>query len=135
MAAKHQLDLKHMMKNIFVMSLLMLYSAASLRIDSLHQFFHADDVAELHSAEHENNPCHKNIYHQQREAGCDHQSHLTENTKCPLCEFNISSDELLFVPDQIKITFQRAINQSSYQEGALSLSIFILSGRGPPHYI
>jgi hypothetical protein len=75
--------------------LLALYAAAALKVDSIHELLHAREFAELHSIEQENNPCHKSIYHQEAERGCEHQSHITENTKCPLCEYSSSADELL----------------------------------------
>jgi hypothetical protein len=75
--------------------LLALYAAAALKVDSIHELLHAREFAELHSVAQENNPCHKSIYHQEAEKGCEHKSHITENTKCPLCEYNSSVDELL----------------------------------------
>jgi hypothetical protein len=75
--------------------LLALYALAAVKVDSFHELFHAQEVAELHSVQQENNPCHKSIYHQAAEAGCEHPLHYTENKKCPLCEYHASGDQLL----------------------------------------
>ncbi len=132
---KNRLDNKALLRSFAVLLLLVLYSVASLRIDSLHQFFHSRNIVELHSAEQERNPCHKNIYHQQREAGCKHQSHLTENAKCPLCEFKISSDEWLTTPGAAPHAFQLPAIQFYYPEEIPSPSLFLLSGRSPPQHV
>lgn len=38
----------------------------------------------LHSAEHENNPCHRSIYHHDTDHGCQHESHITSDDACSL---------------------------------------------------
>lgn len=75
--------------------LLVLYGAAALKVDSLHELFHTKELRELHSLEQENNPCHKSVYHHESQKGCEHKAHITENTKCPLCEFNGTPDQLV----------------------------------------
>jgi hypothetical protein len=112
--------------------LLALYSVAALRVNSFHELFHAKEIAELHSAEQENNPCHKSIYHQQSQAGCEHKSHITENTKCPLCELNVTPDQLvenLF--EQTKSTITQA-EQPNWLDSILASHQVCLSSRGPP---
>lgn len=112
--------------------LLVLYSAAALKVDSFHELFHAQELAELHSVEHENNPCHKSVYHQESQEGCEHKSHITENTKCPLCEYNVTPDQLVqeFTTQSKPNTSQS--KQTSWIDVELASVNKSLSSRGPP---
>ena len=114
------------------LALLLLYSVSSLRIDSVHQLFHAENVTELHSAEKENDPCHKNIYHQQKESGCEHKSHITENSKCSFCEYGGGFKEILLTRFDAAITFQQSIPESFHREESLSPYLYRGAGRSPP---
>jgi len=126
--------LNRLLRDFSLVALLVLYSAASLRIDSLHQLFHAEEIVELHSPEQESNPCHKSIYHQQTKKGCEHTSHFTLNTKCPLCEYNGGSEQLICIPQTDQSKIQTASSSLSFQENLLASPIFLLSDRGPPPY-
>ena len=114
-------------------SLLAVYAASSLRLDSIHQLFHAENITELHSVEKEGDPCHKNIYHQQKASGCEHKSHIIQNTKCPVCEYNNTNPKEFF-PDQSDVTqyFESTELKIYFQEGHSSNNCFCVSGRGPP---
>lgn len=127
--------LNRLFRDFSLLALLILYSAASLRVDSLHQFFHAEEIVELHSLEHESDPCHKSIYHQQSEKGCHHQSHLSSNTKCPLCEHKVSSDELCFILEKDQTINYSTSSEILVKENLSSPSIFLSSGRAPPQYV
>jgi hypothetical protein len=112
--------------------LLALYAAAALKVDSIHELVHANEFAELHSVEQENNPCHKSIYHQEAEKGCEHKSHITENTKCPLCEYSSSIDELL--PNLVEQSTEASTPALPVliSEGLHFSSTFAHADRGPP---
>ena len=113
--------------------LLLVYTASSLRLDSIHQLFHVEDITELHSVEKESDPCHKNIYHQQKASGCAHKSHITQNTKCTICEYNnANSKEILSGQDTAIQLFQSAELKIYFNEGSLSSYTIRISGRGPP---
>jgi hypothetical protein len=112
--------------------LLALYAAAALKVDSFHELLHAREIAELHSVEQENNPCHKRVYHQTAENGCEHKSHITENTKCPLCEFNVTPDHLV---EEFSAQSNVGLSQSKqpiWHEVELTPVTLSLSSRGPP---
>jgi hypothetical protein len=112
--------------------LLVLYGAAAFKVDSFHAFFHAQELKELHSAEQENNPCHKSVYHQESQAGCEHKSHITENTKCPLCEYNVTPDQLVEeLANQSKAALSH-FKQTIWFDAVLASAIFSHSSRGPP---
>jgi hypothetical protein len=112
--------------------LLALYAAAALKVDSIHELVHANEFADLHSVEQENNPCHKSIYHQEAEKGCEHKSHITENTKCPLCEYSSSIDELLTHHAEESAETSNAALPVLISEGFLFPSAFAHADRGPP---
>ena len=112
--------------------LLALYAAAALKVDSIHELLHAREFAELHSVEQESNPCHKSVYHQEAEKGCEHKSHITENTKCPLCEYNSSADELLTSHHSDSDETPTASLPVLVLEGFQYAQIFAHADRGPP---
>jgi hypothetical protein len=64
--------------------LLLFYVAGNVQFESFHQVFHSLEKA-LHSAEAEKDPCHRAIYHDEKENGCDHETHVTAVKNCPLC--------------------------------------------------
>ncbi len=64
--------------------LVLLYSTGNVQVESFHQVFHSIEQA-LHSSEQENDPCHRAIYHEIENQGCDHKTHVTAVKKCPLC--------------------------------------------------
>ena len=118
--------------SVATLVLLLVYGASSLRLDSIHQIFHAENIAELHSAKKESDPCHKNVYHQQKKSGCEHKSHITENTKCPVCEYSGSIKAL--VPETLNadIAFEQPIAEFFYYAQVHSPFIYRYAGRGPP---
>ena len=114
------------------LSLLLIYLASSIRLGSIHQLFHAEKITELHTVEKETDPCHKSIYHHQKEKGCEHKSHITQNTKCPFCEHNANSKTILdaqfLLSDYIKPTELIL----SFQRENLSFFNSQTQGRSPP---
>jgi hypothetical protein len=118
-------------KSFFVLVFLVFYAAASLRINSIHEFFHSENLVELHSAEQESNPCHISIYHQ-REAGCEHKSHITESTKCSACECKVSVDDVTQISSVTQTSFQFPLNEFPFSGEILSCSDLTFSERAPP---
>lgn len=74
--------------------LLLLYVAGSVQIEGFHHLLHAEEVTELHSLQHEQDSCHKAIYHQETENTCDHSSHVVQLKKCPVCELSFQTEHL-----------------------------------------
>lgn len=64
--------------------LLGLYLTGNVQVESFHQFFHSLEKA-LHSSEQEKDPCHRAIYHEAKNEGCNHKTHVTAVKNCPLC--------------------------------------------------
>ena len=125
-------NITHALRQTCWVLLLALYAAAALKVDSIHELMHAREFAELHSVAQENNPCHKSIYHQEAEKGCEHKSHITENTKCPLCEYNSSVDELLTDYASEAHNTPTASLVIFTSEGIQFLSGLAHADRGPP---
>ena len=110
----------------------MLYAAAAVKINSFHDLFHGQERVELHSPEQETSPCHKSVYHQQSEKGCEHKSHITENTKCPLCEFNVTPDQLIEGISALSKTERDQSNAIVWFDTEPASANVILTSRGPP---
>ena len=58
--------------------LLFLYITGTISTDLVHQIIHSHADVELHSALNEKDPCHKVIYHHEKDNGCKHTSHLNK---------------------------------------------------------
>lgn len=127
----HLMTLPYLQQGGFFL-LLVLYSLAAFKVDSFHEVFHAGELAELHSPEQESNPCHKSIYHQTAEQGCAHKSHITENTKCPLCECNLAIDQLVHETPDSRPILVTSEQHSFYAYPAAKLLPCKHAGRGPP---
>jgi len=82
--AKVNKSVQERVKTFSIFFLLLLYVAGNVQVESFHQFFHSLEKA-LHSSEQEEDPCHRAIYHDSENEGCDHKTHLTAVKKCPLC--------------------------------------------------
>ena len=118
--------------SITTLCLLLIYIASSVRLDSIHQLFHAENISELHSAEKETNPCHKNIYHQEKGKGCEHKSHITQNSKCPFCEHSANSKTILETQIALSEPFHQIDLVIFFQERDCFVFNSQTTGRSPP---
>lgn len=73
------------MTNVFTFVMLSLYIAGTSGVSRLHQFFHEHEVVS-HSAEQEEDPCHRALYHHDADHGCQHHAHVTASEKCDVCD-------------------------------------------------
>ena len=113
------------------LSMLFLYFVGNVQIESFHQVFHANET-ELHSSEHEKDPCHRAIYHDTQQDGCKHETHLTEAKKCPLCHVIPHNQQHLAVSHAFE-AFSLPVNFNDVFCFNHTGEIFSsLSGRGPP---
>lgn len=83
-----------LLKSCMVILFLFLYFLESSDIKSLHKFSHEYGEAELHSVQHEREPCHVAVYHKQRGGGCSHASHFVKEDKCSLCYIRFHSNPI-----------------------------------------
>lgn len=79
------------LKTLSVILLLALYIGGN----TSYGLFHGHDSFQSHSVEKENDPCHRAIYHFEKENGCKHQSHFSKNEKCCECHLLCHSDQLI----------------------------------------
>ena len=112
--------------------LLMLYLAGASQVGFLYAFGHDHAVTISHSYEEEKDPCHRLIYHNDAEAGCGHDVHVTVSDKCYLCDFAIHTDKTLLMPSaHLPLTFdQNSI--SFYKTDLDSYWAVLSSSRAPP---
>jgi hypothetical protein len=115
-----------------VVFLLLLYMTGALPIESFHDLLHTHELVELHSVTHENDPCHRTIYHNETKNACEHESHIDIIDKCALCGFCFSAAHIVMILTNVEsfvfplVTFNEVSNSlpidfSGYQ-----------SSRGPP---
>jgi hypothetical protein len=96
------------LRTISISLLLLLYVVGNVQIESIHQVFHSFETA-LHSTDQEKDPCHRAIYHEATDDGCDHSTHFTAVKNCPLCHVVPVNESLLvhsstvglFVPENV----------------------------------
>lgn len=113
--------------------LLILYISASTSIDLLHAVLHDDEVATIdHTEKQEQDPCHRLIYHFDKEHGCDDDSHLISTDKCQMCDIAFHGDQNV-VPDLV--FSDHAFSNSHfafYKQDLDSHCAVIASSRAPP---
>lgn len=119
------------LRTISISLLLLLYIAGNVQIESIHQVFHSLETA-LHSTDQEKDPCHRAIYHEATDDGCDHSTHFTGVKNCPLCHV-VPVNESLLVDSSILGLF---VPTSVFDEPATSIFVGgitdYLPARAPP---
>jgi hypothetical protein len=78
----------------------------------------------LHSSEEEKDPCHRAIYHDAKQQGCDHKTHVTSVKKCPLCHIVPLNEKHIAVSHN----FESFSSPSNFEQ--LSISIQVAEGSG-----
>jgi hypothetical protein len=115
-----------------VLAFLFLYILGSVEIESLHGLSHEQELSQLHSAESETDPCHINLYHEQRSQGCEHPTHVTKADKCSLCDSHLHNAHIL-TSVGINIDSFSTIDPSIKEEPRSVEGFFsYLPGRAPP---
>lgn len=115
-----------------VILLIVLYSLAAFRIDSVHCLFAQHEASTLHSPEQEQAPCHIAIYHHDRSGGCEHKTHVSENDNCSLCDSQVHNAHIFLTID---VSIYRSFATSHFNDIQDSLSkgfISYSSSRAPP---
>ena len=111
--------------------LLLLYLTGNVQVESFHKVFHSFEQA-LHSSDEEKDPCHRAIYHDSKQEGCDHKTHVTAVKKCPLCHIVPLNEKHIAVCH----SFESFFSPSDFTEFSFSFpAIEIcgnLSARAPP---
>src|SRR5688500_20288559 len=111
--------------------LLLLYLAGNVQVESFHKVFHSFEQA-LHSSDEEKDPCHRAIYHDSKQEGCDHKTHVTEVKKCPLCHI-VPLNDKHFAVTHVFESFSCPVNYESFSISILVFTVSaILAVRTPP---
>jgi hypothetical protein len=111
--------------------LLLLYLTGNVQVESFHKVFHSFEQA-LHSTEEEKDPCHRAIYHDAKQKGCDHKTHVTAVKKCPLCHIVPLNEKHIAVNH----SFESFSSPSNFEQLSISIQVSEISGglsaRAPP---
>ena len=111
--------------------LLLLYLTGNVQVESFHKIFHSFEQA-LHSTEVEKDPCHRAIYHDAKQKGCDHKTHVTAIKKCPLCHIIPLNEKHIAVSN----SFESFSSSSNFEQLSISIQVAEVSGglsaRAPP---
>jgi hypothetical protein len=109
-----------------------LYVIGTAPVELMHSFSHDHNAPASHSQEQEKDPCHRLLYHNDVETGCDHDLHLTGSDKCDMCDLVHPGDQIfLFRVDTPKLKF----SDQFFDTYKLSLDTHwavISSSRAPP---
>ena len=111
--------------------LLLLYLTGNVQVESFHEIFHSFEKA-LHSHEEEKDPCHRAIYHDEKEKGCEHKTHFTPIKKCPLCHVVPFNDQHVAVVESYIATPSSEIYHFSRYAISLPTLHVTLPARAPP---
>jgi hypothetical protein len=110
---------------------LLLHLAGNFQNGNFHKLLHAHSAKDLHTEANENDPCHRKLFHQDV-SGCDHTTHVAEDSNCKLCDLILSRDILC---DVGSITIADVNGKSSYTGFSSIAGIarcHALPSRGPP---
>jgi hypothetical protein len=118
-------------KTVSAVLLLLLYFTGSVQVESLHNAFHSFEQA-LHSTEQEEDPCHRAIYHDEKENACEHKTHVTAVKKCPLCHVVPFSDQQLGTQYKFEVIFPADEYYSDKILSEVRGDINFLPARAPP---
>ena len=125
-------QLRTAMSGGFVMLMVLVYLAGAIQFNVIHAALHASAQEELHSPEHEQEACHKAIYHQAQEGSCHHKTHLATNDKCSLCHLIVP------VADPVTVARQSEIHEHQSRVQLIPYSCVcqeftaLLPSRAPP---
>ncbi len=112
--------------------LLLIYLVGSTGTDFIHHAVHQHTDAEVHSADAENDPCHRAVVHGDRELGCDHHAHFTEVPKCKHGHLVFQANQLLLEANYAEAECTRTIPSLGVESGFSSPHSQQLRLRGPP---
>ncbi len=108
--------------------LLTIYCLGSIEFEGIHEALHAKE----HTETAEKNPCHRSIYHQDKNA-CKHTTHVSEVKTCLLCHLIFHSDEWIETPNTTTAFTIQGPTDRTVLPAPISTPRFSKHDRGPPH--
>jgi len=116
----------------FVMFMVLVYLAGAIQFNSIHAALHAESQEELHSPEHEQEACHKAIYHQAQAGSCHHKTHLVTNDKCAICHLIVPVANSVAADRPLEIHEHQSRVQVIYYSCVRQEFTSLLPARAPP---
>ena len=112
-------------------TLLLLYGVGSTQTGYLHQLFHPDELAAIHSRVQEQDPCHRALFHGIG-VGCRHEFHLVKVSSCGLFHTISHNDVQLSFAPPVMGTVAEAAPSNLSDQGHSRLILKAVFLRGPP---
>lgn len=93
------------LKTFSAILLLIIYLIANTQVETLHELLHthAQDDVVVHTTEKEKDPCHRTLYHREKNNGCEHDSHFVKVQKCSLWHVLVHSDQIALQDSSIEL--------------------------------
>jgi hypothetical protein len=101
------------------------------QLNFFHQLLHQSNEQVLHSEEHEENFCHRSIYHGD-DNGCGHKAHLVELDNCELCLVHLSFDFYFNLFLEYKLILIKEAIITFLENSSTNFFLFLFSSRAPP---
>ncbi|HNP06097.1 MAG TPA: hypothetical protein PKN99_00655 [Cyclobacteriaceae bacterium] len=135
----HFLRITHNKKNkngfalCIVLFLLVIYLVGTVEISSFHALLHnAENQTELHSVDNEANGCHQSVYHNKKDLGCEHKTHIIANKKCDLCHLSLESFHFASIKPADYFTISLELPEAKAEAAIIGRSFSLLLTRAPP---
>lgn len=120
------------MGKVVAVSLLLLYIAGTSQLEWVHSFAHDQGQRVSHGDEQELDPCHRQIHHNDKEQGCDHDAHLIVSDKCQMCDLACQADQTIFCAVDFATADFLAYYIAFYKGNPGSYRSLLSSSRAPP---
>lgn len=119
-------------KALSAILLIAFYFIGNTQVEVFHEFLHHHDSIVVHTFEAEKDPCHRSLFHRDKNDGCEHKTHLTTAYKCKLCSFFCHSDHLIVSNSFSEFTPSDCILISELKSVQLTGDPAQQSSRAPP---
>jgi hypothetical protein len=117
---------------VLMLLLSILYIAGSLQFELLHSFIHRHELVITHSQDQEKDPCHRSVYHNETEEGCEHDAHLIVSTKCQMCDLAFGGDQTTLPHVEFSLGGFSTEYFEFYKLNLESYKAVLSSSRAPP---
>lgn len=125
-------NLTRRLQSLAAVLLLLIYVAASVEFEAIHEIIHSHDAHVTHTTADEQDPCHISLYHHADENGCHHKAHFTAEKKCPLCHIHHIGDKLFVTATVSGVVTTKQVVAVEYATDLFSQVNHLLPSRAPP---
>jgi hypothetical protein len=116
-----------------VLFLLVIYLVGTVELSSFHALLHnTQNQKELHSAVNESSGCHQSVYHNKKDQGCEHKSHIVANKKCDLCHLSLESFHFASIRPADYFTISLELPSCEIEAAIVGGTFSHLPSRAPP---